>query len=141
MKFNPKHIKMSPKEKETYDNKMEMNKNLEDDIDLVDNTMTNDSTKEDGKDNEKGKNKGSNLSEAAITMIRICEKALEVKKIPSQRSSFQRDAEIRTTRRKGSQIFLEKVVDGYGECLIFDKLLKASYLVSKILQLRLSFMK
>ena len=75
---------------------------------MVDNTITNNSTEEDGKDDEKG---------AAITMVQMSEKALEVKKIPSKRSGFQREAELRTRRRNGSQIILEKVVDGYGEYL------------------------
>ena len=104
---------MSPEEKETYNNVMKIMKNSEDNIEPVDNTITNDSTEEDGKDDEKG---------AEITMVQMSEKALEVKKIPSKRSGFQREAEIRTSRRNGSQKCLEKVVDGYGEYLVFDNL-------------------
>ena len=69
MQLYPKHTKMSPEEKETYDNWMKMNKNSEDNIELVDNTMTNDSIEEDSKDDEKG---------AAIKMVQMSEKALKV---------------------------------------------------------------
>ena len=68
---------MSLEEKETYDDEMRMNKNFEDDNELVDNTITNDSTTNDGKDDEKKKNQGSNPTEVAIDLLYMSEKALE----------------------------------------------------------------
>ena len=56
MKFYPKHTKMSPEEKETYDNEMKMNEKSEDNYEPVDNTITNDNTREYGKDSKKKKN-------------------------------------------------------------------------------------
>ena len=70
---------MSPEEMETYDNEMQMNKNAEDNNELVDNTIIKDSTKEDGEDNDEEKNEGLNPTEAVITMLQMSEKALEGK--------------------------------------------------------------
>ena len=89
IKFYPKHTKMSLEEKETYDNEMKIDKNSEDNIELVDNTITIDSTKEDVKDDKKEKKEGSNLKEASITMLWISEKALEVKKYLSKGLVFK----------------------------------------------------
>lgn len=53
IKLFSKDTMMSPEDKEKNDNEMKMNKNSEDNNELVDNTITNNSTKEDGKDDKK----------------------------------------------------------------------------------------
>ena len=64
------NTKVTPEEKKTYDSLMKVMKELNNNIELIDNTLTNNSKKADGKDDEKG---------AAIAMIHMSAKALEVK--------------------------------------------------------------
>ena len=79
MNLFPKDTKVSPEEKETYDNEIKMNKKSEDNNELVNNTITNGSTKEDGKDDKREKNQGSNSTEAAIDLLQMSKKTLEGK--------------------------------------------------------------
>lgn len=108
MKLFPKGTKMSSEEKETYDNQMRMDKKSKNNNELVDNMITNDSTKEDSKDNKTKKNQGSNPTEASTGLLQMNEKVLEGGKVPTKRSVHQRNAEIGTKRRNGSQTYIWK---------------------------------
>ena len=105
-----------------YDNDTEKNRSTEVNNKPIDNMLPNDSIEEDCSEKDMKKNEGSNSTEAAICFLGFSEKGLQGRKVPTKRAIHQKNAEIQTKRRNGNQIYLEKVVVGYGDYLVFDNL-------------------
>ena len=57
-----------------------------------------------------------------MILLWMSKNALEGGKAPIKRTVHQRNAEIRTTRRNRSKIYLGKVFDDYGKYFLFDNI-------------------
>ena len=84
--------------------------------------IINDNTKGKTKDNEIKKKQGSNLKDAAMSLLQMSENVLEGEKATTKRTVHQRIAGTIIKRRNWSKIYFEKVFDDYCKYFLFDNI-------------------